>query len=62
MEKTGTELEAVRARQMKSLVKNGPIRKIIPELVLTVLESITVRNNATFEITFLDGTALSIQF
>ena len=62
MEKTGTELEAVRARQMKSLVKNGPIKKIIPELVLTVLESITVRNNATFEITFLDGTALSIQF
>ncbi len=62
MEKTGTELEAVRARQMRSLVKNGSIRKAIPELVLTVLESITVKGNATFEVRFLDGTALSIQF
>ena len=62
MERTGTELEAVRARQMQSLVKNGPIRRIIPEMVLTVLESITIKDNATFEIRFLDGTAFSIQF
>ena len=61
-EKSGTELEAVRARQMQSLVKNGPIRKIIPEMVMTVLESITVKGKACFEIRFIDGTALSIQF
>ena len=61
-EKSGTELEAVRARQMQSLVKNGPIRKIIPEMVMTVLESITVKGKTCFEIRFLDGTALSIQF
>ncbi len=61
-EKSGTELEVVRARQMQSLVKNGPIRKIIPEMVMTVLESITVKGKTCFEIRFLDGTALSIQF
>ena len=61
-EKSGTELEVVRARQIQSLVKNGPIRKIIPEMVMTVLESITVKGKTCFEIRFLDGTALSIQF
>lgn len=62
MEKTGSELEALRARQMRGLVKEGKIVTIIPEMVMTVLESITVIENSQFDVRFLDGTALKVHF
>ena len=62
MEKTGTELEALRARQMRELVKSGKIATIIPEMVLTVLESITIAGNGQFDVRFLDGTRFTVQF
>ena len=62
MEKKGTELERLRARQMRELVKQGPLTSIVPELVQTVLESIVVKGDGTFEIRFLDGTAFQIKF
>lgn len=62
MEKTGTELEALRARQMRGLVKEGKIVTIIPEMVMTVLESITIAGNGQFDVRFLDGTALRVHF
>ena len=61
-EKEGTELERLRARQMRELVKQGPLTTIVPELVQTVLESILVKGNGTFEIRFLDGTVFQIKF
>lgn len=62
MEKEGCDLERLRARQMRDLVKQGPLTTIVPELVQTVLESIQVKGNGTFEIRFLDGTAFQIKF
>lgn len=62
MEKEGTELERIRARQMRELVKQGQLTTIVPELVQTVLESILVKGNGAFEIRFLDGTAFQIKF
>ena len=62
MEQTGTELEALRARQMRALAKSGHVTTVIPEIVQTVLESITISGNGLFEIRFLDGTGIRIQF
>lgn len=62
MEKTGTELEVLRARQMRALAKGGRITAIIPELVLTVLESITITGNGQFDVRFLDGNSVAVQF
>ena len=62
MEKTGTEVEALSARQMRGLVKEGKIVTIIPEMVMTVLESIMVIGNGQFDVRFQDGTALRVSF
>lgn len=62
LEKTGTELERLRARQMRELVKLGPLTTIVPELVQSVLESILVKDDGVFEIRFLDGTEFKIKF
>ena len=62
MEKQGTELERLRARQMRELVSQGPISRIVPELVQSVLERILIRGNGLFEVAFLDGTKYEIQF
>ena len=62
MEKNGAELEVVRARQMRALVKGGKIAAIIPEMVLTVLESITIKGGGVFNIRFLDGTEFQVRF
>ena len=62
MEKNGAELEVVRARQMRALVKGGKIATIIPEMVLTVLESITIKGGGVFNIRFLDGTEFQVRF
>ena len=59
-EKEGTELEQLRARQMRELTEQGTLTKIVPELVQTVLESITVKGEGTFEIRFLDGTVIAV--
>lgn len=61
-EREGTELEAYRARQMRELAEQGPLTEIVPELVQTVLESITVKGNGEFEIQFLDGTEFAMKF
>lgn len=60
-EKEGTELEQLRARQMRELAEQGPLTEIVPELVQTVLESITVKGDGVFEIRFLDGTGFQVQ-
>ena len=62
MEKQGTELERIRARQMRELVSEGPITRIVPELVQTELGSILIRGNGLFEVTFLDGTKYEVHF
>ena len=59
-EKEGTELEQLRARQMRALAEQGPLTEVVPELVQTVLESITVKGDGTFDIRFLDGTAFNV--
>ena len=62
MEQTGTELEALKARQMRALAKRGHVTTVIPEMVQTVLESITVIGNGKFIIRFLDGTEFRINY
>ena len=62
LEKSGTELERLRARQMREMAKQGPLTTIVPELVQTVLESITVKGGGAFEIRFLDGTEFQMKF
>lgn len=62
LEKTGTELERLRARQMRELVKLGPLTTIVPELVQSVLESILVKGDGAFEIRFLDSTEFAMKF
>lgn len=62
LEQNGTELERLRVRQMRELVKQGPLKTIVPELVQTVLESILVREKGEFEVRFLDGTELIIKY
>ena len=62
LEKSGTELERLRARQMREMVKQGPLTTIVPELVQTVLESITVKGGGAFEIRFVDGTEFRMKF
>ena len=59
-EKKGTELEQLRTRQMRELAELGPLTEVVPELVQTVLESITVKGDGTFDIRFLDGTAFNV--
>lgn len=61
MEMTGTELQTLRARQMRALAKDGRITAIIPKLVLTVLESITITGNGQFDVRFLDGTGFIVR-
>lgn len=61
-EHDGNELQALRARQMRTLTAQGKISEAVPELVQTVLESILVKGGGTFDITFLDGTKLSVAF
>lgn len=46
----GTELERLRAKQFRELVKQGPLTEIVPELVQLVLESITVKEDGAFNI------------
>lgn len=55
LEKSGTELEQLQARQIREMAKQGTLTTIVPELVQTVLESITVKGGGAFEIRFLDG-------
>ena len=47
---------------MQELVKMGPVREAIPELVQNVLESILVKGDGAFEICFPDGTGFQIQY
>ena len=47
---------------MRELVSEGPITRIVPELVQTVLGSILIRGNGLFEVTFLDGTKYEVHF
>lgn len=58
----GNPLERFRARQMKELAEQGPIQELVPELVQTVLESITIKSGGQFEVCFLDGTGYEIKF
>ena len=60
MEKEGTELERLRARQFRELAKQGTLAAIVPEQVQMVLESILVKGNGAFEVQFLDGTKFSV--
>ena len=45
---------------MRELAEQGPLTEIVPELVQTVLESITVKGDGSFDIRFLDGTAYNV--
>lgn len=62
LERKGTELERLRVKQMRELVKQGPLKEIVPELVQTVLESILVKGNGIFVVCFLDRTELQIRY
>lgn len=62
LEEKGSELEALRAQQMRALAKRGHVTTVIPEMVQTVLESITVIGNGKFIIRFLDGTEFRINY
>ena len=62
LEEKGSELEALRAQQMRDLSGLGPILRIVPELVQTVLESIQIQGKGLFKVLFLDGTSLSVHF
>ena len=62
IEKEGTELERLRVRQMRELIKQGPLNIIIPELVRNVLECILVKGKGEFEVRFLDGTEFVIKY
>ena len=61
LEREGTELKAYRAKQMRALAKQGMLKEIVPELVQTVLESITVKGNNAFEVRFMEGTSFQVQ-
>lgn len=62
LEKSGTELEQLKARQIREMAKQGTLTTIVPELVQTVLESITVKGGGAFEIRFVDGTEFRMKF
>lgn len=62
IEREGAELERLRVRQMRELIKQGPLTKIVPELVQNVLESILVKGKGEFEVRFLDGTEFVIKY
>ena len=47
---------------LQELVKEGKIVTIIPEMVMTVLESITITGNGQFDVRFLDGTGFRINY
>lgn len=51
-------LTAYRAKRMTELVKRGPIETVEFDLVLATLESITVFEDGTFIVRFLDGTKI----
>ena len=61
-EREGTELERLRVKQMRELVKQGPLKEIVPELVQNILESILVKGKGVFEVRFLDGTEFVIKY
>ena len=60
--KGGNELQRLRATQMQELVELGEIQKVVPELVLSVLECIIAKGKGAFEVRFLDGTVEVISF
>ncbi len=62
IDRSGSELEVLRARQMRELVKEGKIVTIIPEMVMTVLESITITGNGQFDVRFMDGTGFTVKY
>ena len=61
MEK-GSPLEKIRASQMLELTAQGEMKKLIPEIVQTVLECIVVKGDGVFEVHFLDGTGFELRF
>ena len=61
-EEEGTELQVFRAKQMRELVKQGPITDLIPELVQMVLESIVIKGGYSFDVYFLDTTCINVSF
>lgn len=50
----------LRAKQMIELVEEGPITKMIPELMQMVLERIVIHDTEHFTVCFLDGTEKEI--
>ncbi len=62
MEQIGTELQKFEAKQMWELVAEGEIKDIVPELVMTVLDSIVVKGGGDLEVRFLDGTKYVIKY
>lgn len=50
----------IRAKQMIELTKEGPIEKMIPELLQMVLEKIVVHDLVHYTVYFLDGTETEI--
>ncbi len=62
MEQIGTELQKFGAKQMWELVAEGEIKDIVPELVMTVLDSIVVKGGGDLEVRFLDGTKYVIKY
>lgn len=57
---TGTPLQRLRVRQMKMMVVDEPIRSVVPEHVILVLERMVVFDKKHFEVRFLDGTVKQI--
>ena len=62
LEKKGTALQRVKARQFRKLTAQGIITDCWPELVQISLERIVVQGNGVFEVRFLDGTNIQIKF
>ena len=62
MEQIGTELQKFGAKQVWELVAEGEIKDIVPELVMTVLDSIVVKGGGDLEVRFLDGTKYVIKY
>jgi len=61
LEKYGNELERLRVRQFKGLVKNGEVlEKIDNELISSVLERVEGNNNRNLKFYFLNGSGIEI--
>ena len=61
-ERKGSELQILRTRQIRGIALNGEINEPFPELVRAVLEYIVVKDKKHYEVHFLDGTALEVEF